>query len=306
MTIDVKNSKIIAPGTTETFLKTVELQEVEAPDEQTRSFEATTQYVPWPKAYGGDMVAQGLAAMMRTVGDDRSVHSTHSYFMRPVDIGATVRYDVELLRDGRGYSTRQVRAFQGGKIVYICTGSFQVPVEEDHYAEPAPAVLTTVDPESLPSSAEALQGHDDEVARYWGEGRSFDMRHVDGPLYRGGVEIQHPSQAIWIRAFDPLVASEGTKSEDDLHRIGLAYLCDYTILESLLRQRGLPWDTEGLVTASLDHSMWFHRPGRVDDWILYVQEAVSSQSQRGLATGNFYSRTGELLASVAQEGMIRA
>lgn len=306
MTIDMKNSKILAPGTTETFLKTVELQEVDAPDEQTRSFEAVTQYVPWPKAYGGDMVAQGLAAMMRTVGDDRSAHSTHSYFMRPVDIGATVRYDVELLRDGRGYSTRQVRAFQGGKIVYISTGSFQVPVEEDHYAEPAPSVLTDIDPESLASSTEALEGHEDEVARYWAEGRSFDMRHVEGPIYRGGVEIKQPSQAIWIRAFDPLPTSEDAKSEEDLHRLGLAYLCDYTILESLLRQRGLPWGTEGLVTASLDHSMWFHRPGRVDDWILYVQEAVSSQSQRGLATGNFYNRKGDLLASVAQEGMIRA
>jgi acyl-CoA thioesterase II len=306
MTIDMKTSKILAPGTAETFLNAVELTEVDAPNEQTRSFEAVTQYVPWPKAYGGDMVAQGLAAMMNTVGDDRSAHSTHSYFMRPVDIGAAVRYDVELLRDGRGYSTRQVRAFQEGKIVFISTGSFQVPVEEDHYAEPAPAVLAEVAPESLPSSAEALEGFEDDAARYWSEGRSFDMRHVEGPIYRGGVELQQPSQAIWIRAFDPLPASENPKAEADLHRIGLAYLCDYTILESLLRQRGLSWGTEGLVTASLDHSMWFHRPGRVDDWILYVQEAVSSQSQRGLATGNFYSREGDLLATVAQEGMIRA
>lgn len=306
MTTDITTSKILAPNTAETFLRAVELTEVEAPNPHTRSFEAVTQYVPWPKAYGGDMVAQGLAAMMRTVGDDRSAHSTHSYFMRPVDIGAPVRYDVELLRDGRGYSTRQVRAFQDGKIVYISTGSFQVPVDEDHFAEPAPAVLTDVDPESLPSAADALQGHEDDAARYWSEGRSFDMRHVEGPIYRGGVELQQPSQAIWIRAFEPLPASNDPQAEADLHRIGLAYLCDYTILESLLRQRGLSWGTEGLVTASLDHSMWFHRPGRVDDWILYVQEAVSSQSQRGLATGNFYNRNGELLASVAQEGMIRA
>lgn len=305
MTTDLKNPKILAPGTTGPFLKAIELTEVEAPDEQTRSFDAVPQYVPWPKAYGGDMVAQSLAAMMRTVSDDRSAHSTHSYFLRPVDFGAPVRYDVELLRDGRGYSTRQVRAFQGGKVVYVSTGSFQVPVEEDHYAAPAPAVLTEVDPESLPSAADVLAGQDDETAQYWSQGRSFDMRHVEGAIYRGGVEIQQPAQAIWIRAFDPLPSPGDAKAEADLHRIGLAYLCDYTILESLLRQRGLPWGTPGMVTASLDHSMWFHRPGRVDDWILYVQEAVSSQSQRGLATGNFYSREGELLASVAQEGMIR-
>jgi acyl-CoA thioesterase II len=129
---------------------------------------------------------------------------------------------------------------------------------------------------------------------------------VQGAIYRGGVEVQEPAQAVWIRAFDPLTEQMQTKQDQDLHRAGLAYVCDYTILESLLRQRGLAWGTEGLVTASLDHSMWFHRPGRVDDWILYVQEAVSAQSQRGLATGNFYARTGELVASVAQEGMIRA
>lgn len=305
MITENRNANISAPGTAQTFLKTIELEEIPSPDERTRSFEAVTQYVPWPKAYGGDMVAQSLAAMMRTVGEDRSAHSTHSYFMRPVDIGEPVRYDVEILRDGRGFSTRQVRASQGGKIVYISTGSFQVPVEGDHYAAPAPAVLAEVDPESLPSAAEVLQGHDDDTATYWAEGRSFDMRHVEGAIYRGDIEIREPSQAIWIRSFDPLPILDDAEADADLHRLGLAYLCDYTILESLLRQRGLPWGTEGLVTASLDHSMWFHRPGRVDDWILYVQEAVSSQSQRGLATGNFYNRKGELLASVAQEGMIR-
>lgn len=300
----MKTDQIYAPETAGTFLRAVELTEVSAAVDQVRSFEAVTQYVPWPKAYGGDMVAQGMAAMMRTVENDRSIHSSHSYFMRPVDIGATVRYDVELLRDGRGYSTRQVRGIQSDKVVYLATGSFQVPADEDHYAAPAPATVTEVDPEQLPSSAEALVGHDDAAARYWATGRSFDLRHVEGPVYRGDVEVQHPHQAVWIRAFDAL-SDVGDVSEADLHRLGLAYVCDYTILESLLRQRGLAWGSEGLVTASLDHSIWFHRPGRIDDWFLYVQEAVSAQSQRGLATGNFYTRDGELLATVAQEGMIR-
>lgn len=279
--------------------------ELEPASDSARTFEAETQWVPWPKAYGGDMVAQALAAMMRTVAEDRSVHSTHSYFMRPVDIGQPVTYHVELLRDGRGFSTREVRAVQNGKTAYISVGSFQVPVGGDQYSRPAPPVHADVSPEALPSAAEVLEDFHDDAARYWAGGRSFDMRHVHGAIYRGEVKLQQPSQAVWIRAFSRLPDQIGPMQTHDLHRVGLAYLCDYTILEPLLRQRGLAWGSEGLVTASLDHSMWFHRPGRVDDWILYVQEAVSAQSQRGLATANFYSRTGELLASVAQEGMIR-
>lgn len=305
MAIYNQAEQIHAPGTSETFLRTADMVELDSSTESVRVFEATTQWVPWPKAYGGDMVAHALVAMMRTVEEDRSVHSTHSYFMRPVDIGQPVTYRVEILRDGRGFSTREVRAVQNGKIAYISVGSFQVPTEGDHYSQAAPAVLTEIQPEALPSAAEVLAGHHDDAARYWSAGRSFDMRHVQGPIYRGEVQIQQPCQAVWIRAFEQFPQQADRKQNQNLHSAGLAYLCDYTILEPLLRQRGLAWGSEGLVTASLDHSMWFHRPGRVDEWILYVQEAVSAQSQRGLATGNFYARTGELLASVAQEGMIR-
>lgn len=296
---------IHAPGTAETFLRAVDMTELDGKSESVRSFEATTQWAPWPKAYGGDMVAQSLVAMVRTVGEDRTIHSTHSYFMRPVDIGEPVTYHVEILRDGRGFSTREVRAVQNDKTAFISVGSFQVPTPGDHYAESAPKALTETPPESLPSAVEVLKGQDDEAAQYWAKGRSFDIRHVEGPIYRGDIENHAPLQAVWLRAFDQFPQQPNQKQAQDLHRAGLAYVCDYTILESLLRQRGLTWGAEGLVTASLDHSMWFHRPGPVDDWILYVQEAVSAQSQRGMAKGNFYARTGELLASVAQEGMIR-
>ncbi len=132
------------------------------------------------------------------------------------------------------------------------------------------------------------------------------MRHVPGPVYLE-VEGEHaPAQAIWIRAFDALPDGADAKATADLHRLALAYVCDYTILEPLLRANGLHWSSPGLATASLDHSMWFHRDGRLDDWVLYAQEAVSGQSNRGLATGRFFDRSGRLLATVAQEGMIRA
>ncbi|KQQ96323.1 acyl-CoA thioesterase II [Arthrobacter sp. Leaf141] len=281
--------------TSKTFLRAVNLEQVDAQvfDE---AYEATTQYVPWPKAYGGDMVAQAAAAMMCSVDADRNIHSMHSYFMRPVDVGSAVRYEVERLRDGRGYSTRTVRGFQNGKAVYSAMGSFHVPESGPDFQTQPPA---TVGPEALHSAAEVLNARDGKAVEYWGSGRSFDMRHVPGPVY---VELEGgtvPQQAIWVKAFDAL------PDDSNLHRTALAYVCDYTILEPILRVNGLHWSSPGLVTASLDHSMWFHRDGRLDDWVLYAQDAVSSQQNRGLAMGRFFDRQGGLLATVAQEGMIR-
>lgn len=305
----VSAEQLTNPLTTQTFLDAVELTEVDAPGTQTglpvRSFIARTQYVPWPKAYGGDLVAQGLAAMIETVDPQKVVHSTHSYFMRPADIGELVRYNVEILRDGRGFSTRQVRAIQNEKVIFISSASFQLPVDEEHFAIQADSKLLSIDPEGLPSAADTLVGRNDAAAKYWGTGRSFEMRHVPGPVYEGEVLERTGHQGVWIKAFEPLPTQDTSKANDDLHRIGLMYACDYTILEGLLRQRGLSWSSEGLVTASLDHSMWFHRVPNVDEWILYQQDALSSQSQRGLAEGHFFDREGNLLATVVQEGMIR-
>ena len=264
-----------------------------------QAYTAIPQYVPWPKAYGGDMVAQAATAMMRSVGQDRELHSMHSYFLRPVDMHVPVRYEVELMRDGRGYSTRQVRGFQNGKAVYTALGSFHVPETGPEQSSTAPAEYLDLDPETLASAATVPAEAEGPVAEYWSAGRSFDMRHVPGALYLevDGAPAAH--QAVWVKAFTELPDDAITQ------RAALAYVCDYTILEPLLRTQNLSWSTEGLVTASLDHSMWFHRPGRVDDWVLYVQEAISSQNNRGLALGRFYTRDGQLLATVAQEGMIR-
>lgn len=281
------------------FLDAVELTETTA-EVFDQAFTAIPQYAPWPKAYGGDMVAQGALAMMKSVASDRTLHSMHSYFMRPVDMHEAVRYEVEHLRDGRGYSTRQVRGFQNGKAVYAALGSFHVPEQGPDFAQPAPQGSLDLDPQTLASAAEALTGVAGPAAEYWSSGRSFDMRHVPGPLYLPGERETSAHQAVWIRAFSPLPDDALTQ------KAALAYVCDYTILEPLLRSQGLSWGDEGLVTASLDHAMWFHREGRVDDWVLYAQEAVSSQDNRGLAIGRFYTRDGKLLATVVQEGMIRS
>jgi acyl-CoA thioesterase-2 len=271
------------------------------------AFTAVTQPCPWPKAYGGDLVAQAAVAAQRTVDNSKTLHSMHSYFMRPADIGAEVRYEVETLRDGRGYSTRQVRAFQRGKALYACLASFAAGEPGGEYAAEFPSGIPA--PETLPSSAEYLAERDGgsmtaESKAYWSGGRSFDMRHVPGPVYLTVDGPRFPNQAVWIRPFDALRPVNGlTSAQRDM--AALAYACDYTILEPVLRVLGLPWADEGLVTASLDHAMWFHRPGRADDWLLYAQQAVAASHGRGLAIGRFFARDHTHLATVVQEGMIR-
>jgi len=279
-----------------------------APEHFDLAFTAVTQPCPWPKAYGGDLVAQAAAAAMRSVTDGKSLHSMHSYFLRPADIGASVRYEVELLRDGRGYSTRQVRGYQNGKPLYVCLANFAAGEPggtfEAEFTDDVP------DPEELPTSAEYLADLDggtmtEESKAYWSAGRGFDMRHVPGPVYLTVEGKQVPHQAVWLRPFDPLRPVDGlTDAQRDL--AALAYVCDYTILEPVLRVLGLAWAVPGLITASLDHAMWFHRPGPVDGWLLYVQEAAAADAGRGLGTGRFYTRDHRHLATVAQEGMLRS
>jgi acyl-CoA thioesterase-2 len=271
------------------------------------AFTAVTQPCPWPKAYGGDLVAQAAAAAMRSVTDGKTLHSMHSYFLRPAEIGAQVRYEVELLRDGRGYSTRQVRGYQNGKPIYVCLANFAAGEPGGTFAlELADEVP---EPERLPSSADYLAGRSGgtmtaQSKSYWSGGRGFDMRHVPGPVYLVVEGERTAHQAVWIKPFDKLRTVEGL---DDAQRdlAALAYVCDYTILEPLLRVLGLPWATPGLVTASLDHSLWFHRPAEADDWLLYVQDALAAEDGRGLATGRFFTRDRRHLATVAQEGMLR-
>jgi len=303
----------LAP-TSATFAAAVTLTPAE-PEHFDLAFTAITRPCPWPKAYGGDMVAQALAAAMRSVADGKTLHSTHSYFLRPVDIGAPVRYEVELLRDGRGYSTRQVRGYQNGKPVYVALASFAAGEPGAAFDVAAPEGMP--DPETLPSSAAYLDGLSaaavaettmtDRSRAYWAGGRSFDQRHVPGPVYVTVDGGRHPHQAVWIKPFDALRPVDGlTDAQRDVAALG--YVCDYTILEPVLRVLDLPWAKPGLVTASLDHALWFHRSpvGAFDDWVLYLQEAVAVDDGRGLATGRFFTRDHRHLATVVQEGMIRA
>ncbi|GAA1170486.1 acyl-CoA thioesterase-2 [Kitasatospora gansuensis] len=294
--------------TSETFTAAVTLSPAKA-EHYDLAFTALTQPCPWPKAYGGDLVAQAAAAAMRSVDDGKTLHSMHSYFMRPAEIGGEVRYEVELLRDGRGYATRQVRGYQHGKPLYVCLANFAA-------GEPGPSHQSErpdlPGPEDLPGSADYLADRTGGTMtpaskEYWSTGRSFDMRHVPGPVYLGVEGARVPHQAVWVRPFDALRPVEGL-TDPQRDTAALAYVCDYTVLEPVLRVLGLHWAQEGLVTASLDHAMWFHRtppPGALDGWLLYAQQADAAGSGRGLGSGRFFTPDGTHLASVVQEGMIR-
>jgi acyl-CoA thioesterase-2 len=260
-------------------------------------FTGPSQWMPGGRVFGGQVLAQSLVAAMRTTASDRFVHSMHGYFLRPGDAELPITFSVDRIHDGRSFSTRRTQAYQSGQPILSMIASFQdVDAGLEHQVD-MPADLP--DPESLPSTAELLAGIDHPIARFWATERAFDIRHVDGPLYLSVAGEKVPHQAVWMRAV-------GTLPDDpNLHRAALAYASDHTILEPVLRGHGLAWTTPGLKVASLDHAMWWHRDGRADEWLLYVQESTNSIGGRGLSLGRIYSRDGRLLASVAQEGMVR-
>jgi acyl-CoA thioesterase-2 len=174
--------------------------------------------------------------------------------------------------------------------------SFQEPTGGMDHRDPMPAVPG---PDALPTAAEALSGRLEPVARRFSSGRPIDLRHVERPIYVTPGTEQVAAQSVWLRTIgaiphDPL-----------LHAAVLAYASDYSLLEPVLRKHGLAWSDHRLRVASLDHAMWFHRPGRADDWILYTQSSPSASNGRGLAAGRMFNSDGVLLATVAQEGMLR-
>ena len=259
-------------------------------------FTGVSQAMPLGRVYGGQVLAQSLVAASRTLPEDRIVHSMHGYFLRPGDASKGITFSVDRIHDGRSFSTRRTQAFQEGVPIFSMIASFQ---DEDpgidHY-EPMPDGVPA--PEDLPDIESQLEGLHPMTKRLFLD-RPADLRHVPSPIYLEADEDQSPRQAVWMRVRRPI------PDDPDLHRAALAYLSDLTIQESILRAHGLAWATPGLKVASLDHAMWWHRPGRVDDWMLYVQESPSARGGRGLSTGRVYTRDGVLLASVAQEITIR-
>ena len=260
-------------------------------------FTGPSMWMPHGRVFGGQVLAQSLVAAQRTTTPDRVVHSLHAYFLRAGDVDETITFSVDRIHDGRSFTTRRIQAYQRGLPILSMIASFQDEDAGLEHQVDMPADLP--DPESLPSVADHLGEVDHAVARFWATERPFDMRHVPSPVYLSveGERVAH--QAVWLKTIGAM------PDDPDLHRAALAYASDYSILEPILRRHGIAWATPGIKVASLDHAMWWHRFGRVDEWVLYVQESPNARGGRGLSLGRIYTRDGVLLASVAQEGMVR-
>ena len=249
------------------------------------------------RVFGGQVAGQALVAATRTVEAGRHVHSLHAYFLRPGDPSIPILYDVDRIRDGRSFTTRRVVAIQHGRAIFNLAASFHVPEEGlDHeVAMPdAPA------PDTVPTFKERYAEHADRMGPWYHRPRPIDSRYVDAPMPdEPAPATPRTSQRVWLRA-------DGELPDDPtLHACILTYASDMTLLDTTLLPHHLRWSENAIQMASLDHAMWFHRPFRADDWLLYVQDTPSTSSSRGLARGLIFTRDGHLAVSVVQEGLIR-
>ncbi|MGE3773385.1 MAG: acyl-CoA thioesterase [Gammaproteobacteria bacterium] len=251
------------------------------------------------RVYGGKVLGEALEAAQLTVAEDRPAHSLHAYFLREADSFHPVVYDVDRSRDGRSFSARRVTAIQHGQPIFTMEASFHRSEDGIDYQGKMPDVPP---PESVAPQAWDWAKFDQLPARYQRMmtiAAPFDLRALDGAL-GAKDELGNPVRRSWVKTTERL-----PDDAPDLHRAILAYLSDYGLVWTLLGHHGYTLQTENLVVASLDHAMWFHRPFRVDDWLLYHCVGVASTGARGLARGHFYTRDGELVVSVAQEGLMR-
>jgi len=278
------------------LLESLDLTEREARENE-EVFQGPSQPMPHGRVFGGQVLAQSLVAAMRTVEDDRPPHSLHGYFLRPGDASKPIMFWVDRIHDGRSFSTRRTQAYQNGVPILSMIASFQTVDDGLNHQIEMPTDLP--DPDSLPTTADLIGDVDHPFAQHWAHERPFDIRYCESPIYLSVEGEKVPHQAVWIRALDRL------PDDPKIHRAALTFASDYTILEPIWRRHGVSWMTPGKSTASLDHALWFHRDGRADEWMLYTTESPSAQGGRGLSFGRIYSQQGVLLASVAQEGMVR-
>ncbi|WP_214327147.1 acyl-CoA thioesterase [Nonomuraea sediminis] len=279
------------------LLDLLDLEQIELDIFRGRSPEERIQRV-----FGGQVAAQALVAAGRTVPSDRHVHSLHAYFIRPGDPSIPIVYNVERVRDGRSFTTRRVVAIQHGKAIFTMSASFHV-VEEgvEHQAARMPEVP---DPATLPTFQDKmfeLVGDAPEYRDWLSKPRPVDARYAS-PLtweaYRDPA-LRSAETNVWFR-YDAELPDDPL-----LHIVLAAYASDFTLVDTILLAHGMAWGASDVMGASLDHAMWFHRPFRADEWLLYAQESPWSMGARGLARGQMFTASGDLVVSVVQEAMIR-
>ncbi|GHA70124.1 acyl-CoA thioesterase [Streptomyces termitum] len=296
-----------APSALDDLLALLDLEPIERDIFRGRSRSALV-----PRVFGGQVAAQAMVAAGRTVPPERppssrlrssrgvpQPHSLHAYFLVPGDPGAPIVYEVDRIRDGRSFTTRRVVAIQHGRPIFHLSASFQTDEEGlDHQAE----MPAAPDPETLPTAEEMLPRHlPEDIARRLVEARAaVDLRYADTPPWGSVGTLREPRSQVWFR-------THGKLADDPLLHVVLAtYVSDMTLLDSVLLAHGRGgWAIGDVVGASLDHAMWFHRPFRADEWLLYDQESPSAAAGRGLGQARIWTRDGRLAVSVIQEGVVR-
>ena len=282
------------PGALEELLGLLDLEELEVNIFRGRSPRNDGR----ERVFGGLVLGQALVAAGRTV-EERVAHSLHAYFLRPGDPTIPILYNVDRIRDGRSFTTRRVVAIQHGRAIFNMSASFQI--EEpglEHQAE----LPDVPDPEDLPGRPELAEKFAHElpprVVGWLKQERPIEERYA-GPVYFFKPEKHPPKREIWFRASGPLPDAIA------LHQCFLAYASDFSLLDTSTLPHAVSFLDGTLLSASLDHAMWFHRPFRADEWLLYAQDSPSASGARGFNRGSIFTRDGRLIASVAQEGLLR-
>jgi acyl-CoA thioesterase-2 len=264
-------------------------------------FRGQSQDLGWGRVFGGQVVGQALSAAVQTVPQERKVHSLHSYFLRPGDVNYPIVYEVDRIRDGGSFTTRRIVAIQKGVAIFNMQASFQNLEPGLDHQDPMPEVPP---PDGLKTDRERLDVH----TRHWPEAmrskllaeRAFEARPTDPLDDPWVVTPRAAKRSIWLRATGQL------PDDDRLHAYLLAYVSDFSFVSTALLPHGVNWMvTPGMQLASLDHVMWFHRPFRVDEWLLYDIQSPSARGARGLVHGRVFTQDGRLVASTAQEGLMR-
>ncbi|WP_426571228.1 acyl-CoA thioesterase [Aquihabitans sp. McL0605] len=259
-------------------------------------FRGLSPEIDQQRVFGGQVAGQALVAAARTVDEDRSVHSLHAYFLRPGDPRVPILYEVDRQRDGRSFTTRRVVAIQHGRPIFNLSASFHRPEGGFEHQFEMPAGLP--DPDDLEDFATRWAPYKDRLGDWYTRPRPIDTRYVDwAPPDR--ADPLPPRHKVWVRANGVL------PDQPVLHDCVLAYLSDMTLLDTTLLPHGGTFMNQRVQMASLDHAMWFHRPFRADEWLLYDQDTPSASDGRGLARGFFFTQAGDLAVSVVQEGLIR-
>ncbi len=275
------------------LVKVLDLEAIEV-----NIFRGRSPQVSHQRVFGGQVAGQALVAAGRTVDADRAVHSLHSYFIRPGDPKVPIVYTVERARDGRSFSIRRVTAIQHGEPIFVLAASFQLRQGGIDHQAPMPDVPL---PDELPTLEERYAGYDEVAAWFERVPRPFELRYVDDPpwMQRSHGPRGDGPHRIWLRA-------DGRLPDDPLiHVCALTFASDLTLVETVLVHHGLAIGLDPVVTASLDHAMWFHRPFRADEWFLYDMASPSASGGRGLAMGKIFALDGRHIVTVVQEAMLR-